>query len=345
LAKLSLREAFQRLAFLSIVFRGVISPAQEVQEDVMSKSEIMIAGAGPVGLSAALGLARAGVPIRIIDRLASPIAQSRAAIIQPRTLEHFERLGIVDDFLAAGVKVHGAAIYGPGNVLLVRPSFDYLPTPYPFMIGLEQFKTEELLTGRLKEVGGKIERGVELVGFEDTEDHVSVQLRHADGNKTTEEFAYLIGANGGHSAVRTGLGLQLEGETLDAIWITADVRIRWKHEPDELIACLSEEGIAFIAAMNDERWRVIVNVPKMTREQAEKVTVEDVQAMVSGRFKLNVSFYDPVWISVFGINTRMVPTMNRGHVFLAGDAAHVHSPVGGQGMNTGIQIRSILPGN
>src|SRR3981081_3553111 len=104
------------------------------------KTEVLIVGAGPVGLSAALALAKAGASIRIIDRLTSPTNQSRAAIVHARTLEHFERLGIVDDFLVAGVKVHGAAIYGAGDVLLVRPSFDYLPTPYPFMIGLEQFK-------------------------------------------------------------------------------------------------------------------------------------------------------------------------------------------------------------
>ena len=254
-----------------------------------------------------------------------------------RTLEQLERLGIVDDFLAAGVKVHGAAIYGPGDVLLVRPSFDSLPTPYPFMIGLEQFMTESLLAKRLKEAGVEVERGVELVSFQDTGDHVSARLRHPNGSETTTELSYLLGADGGHSTVRTGLGLQLEGETLDAIWLTADVKIRWKHDPDEAIAYLSEEGIAFIAAMNDDRWRVIVNVSQMTRDQADKATVEDVQALVCERFRVNVSLYDPVWISAFGINTRMASTMSRGRVFLAGDAAHVHSPVGGQGMNTGIQ--------
>jgi 2-polyprenyl-6-methoxyphenol hydroxylase-like FAD-dependent oxidoreductase len=307
-------------------------------ENIMSsRTEVLVTGAGPVGLSAALALAQAGVSIRIIDRLTVPTNQSRAAIVHARTLEHFERLGIVDDFLAVGVKVHGAAIYGPGDVLLVRPSFDYLPTPYPFMIGLEQFKTESLLTKRLKEAGVEVERGVELTSFQDAGDHVSARLRHPDGRETTEQFAYLVGTDGGHSTVRAGLGLQLEGETLDATWVTADVKMRWKHDPDEVVAYLSEEGIAFIAAMNDDRWRVIVNVPQMPREEAEKATVEDIQTIVCERFRVNVALYDPVWISAFGINTRMASTMSVGRVFLAGDAAHVHSPVGGQGMNTGIQ--------
>lgn len=103
------------------------------------------------------------------------------------------------------------------------------------------------------------------------------------------------------------------------------------------MALLSEDGIAFIAAMNDDRWRVIVTSPELTHEQAQKASLEDVQNLVNECFRTNVSLYDPVWISAFGINTRMAPTMSRGRVFLAGDAAHVHSPVGGQGMNTGIQ--------
>jgi 2-polyprenyl-6-methoxyphenol hydroxylase-like FAD-dependent oxidoreductase len=302
-----------------------------------NNAAVLIVGAGPVGLSAAVCLNRSGVPVRIIDKLSVPVNQSRAAIIQARTLEHFERLGIVEDFLAEGVKVHGAAIYGPGNTLLVRPSFDHLPSPYPFLIGLEQFKTEELLAARLMKGGVQVERGVELIDFQNADGHVSVRLRHVDGTETIEKYTYLIGADGSRSAVRASLGLTLEGETLDTTWITADVKIRWDRDPGEAIAYLAEDGIAFIAAMNDGRWRVIVTHDKMTREEAEKATVEDVQAIVCNRFGSEISLYDPVWISAFGINTRMAPTMNRGHVFLAGDAAHVHSPVGGQGMNTGIQ--------
>ena len=302
-----------------------------------NRAEVLIVGAGPVGLSAALALAQAKVPIRIIDRLPLPTDQSRAAILHVRTLEQFERLGVIEDFLDVGVKIHGASIYAPGNMLLVRPSFDDLPTHYPFMLGLEQFKTEALLTSRLKKAGIEVERSVELVSFSDTGDQVSARLKDPNGAETTETFDYLLGADGAHSTVRSGLGLELEGETLDATWITADVKIRWDRDPSELVALLSEDGIAFIAAMNDDRWRVIVSGPKLTHEQAEKASLEDVQNIVHELFRTNISLYDPVWISAFGINTRMAPTMSRGRAFLAGDAAHVHSPLGGQGMNTGIQ--------
>lgn len=302
----------------------------------MSKT-VLVAGAGPVGLAGALSLAQAGVPVRIIDRLATPTNQSRAAIVQARTMEHFQRLGCADDFLAAGVRVHGVAIYGPGHTLLTRNSLDHLPTPYPFMLGLEQSETERLLTARLRKAGVEIEREVELTGLEDRGDGVEVHLRRADGRETTEEFGWVIGADGARSAVRTALGLHLEGETLDTTWITADVKIRWNQDPGEAVACLTPEGIAFIAAMNGGRWRVIVNSHKMTPEEARAVTLADVQKLVNTHCATEVELYDPVWISPFGINTRMVPRMSVGRVFLAGDAAHVHSPVGGQGMNTGIQ--------
>ncbi|HEY5706067.1 MAG TPA: FAD-dependent monooxygenase [Terrimicrobiaceae bacterium] len=250
----------------------------------MSKA-VLVVGAGPAGLSAAVALKQAGIPTRIIDRLSAPTNQSRAAIVHARSLEHFERLGFVDDFLTAGVKVRGAAIYGPGNLLLIRPSLEDLPTPFPFMLGLEQFETERLLTTRLTQAGIAVERGAELVDFRDSAEHVAVRLRHAEGREETAEFAYVLGCDGARSTVRSVLGLHLEGETLDAIWITADVKIR---EPDEAIAFLSPDGIAFIAPMNDDRWRVIVNLPTTTKTEAEKLTLDDIQALVRDRFEADV---------------------------------------------------------
>jgi len=302
-----------------------------------SQADVLVVGAGPVGLAAALGLVLEGINVRIIDKLPIPTNQSRAAIVHARTIEHLQRIGVVDDFLEIGVKVHGVSVYGPGRKLLFSPSLDHIASPFPYMLGLEQFKTEEILTARLAKRGVTIERSVELVSFKDTGDHVSVQLRHADGTEEQTDVPWLIGGDGGHSTVRAGLGLHLEGATMDATWITADVKIRWDRDPGQAIAALTQDGIVFIAAMNEDRWRVIVNTPGMTKEQAAAATYDDVEAAVKKRLETDLSFYDGVWISSFGINTRMARTMNIGRVFLCGDAAHVHSPVGGQGMNTGIQ--------
>ncbi|MGH8047693.1 MAG: FAD-dependent monooxygenase [Chthoniobacterales bacterium] len=303
----------------------------------MHAAPVLVAGAGPVGLAAALSLAQSGIAVRIIDRLDKPTNQSRAAIIHARTLEMFERLGIVDDFLAIGVKVHGASLFGPGGALLARPNMDHLPSHYHYMLGVDQCTTERLLTEHLNALGVAVERQVEITGFKQSGTGVSATLKHADGSETAEEFSYLLGTDGARSTVRHGLDLQLEGETLDATWITADVKIRWDRPPDEAVVYLSLEGIAFIAPMNNDRWRVIVNVPKITAAEAEKITLEGVQDIVTRRFGIDAPLYDPVWISPFSINTRMTPTMRNGRVFLAGDASHVHSPLGGQGMNTGIQ--------
>jgi 2-polyprenyl-6-methoxyphenol hydroxylase-like FAD-dependent oxidoreductase len=132
-------------------------------------------------------------------------------------------------------------------MLLVRPSFDNLPTHYPFMLGLEQFKTEALLTGRLKKAGIKVQRSVELLSFSDTGGQVSAKLRHPDGAETKETFAYLLGSDGTHSTVRSGLGLKLEGETLDATWTTADEKIRWDRDPSEVVALLLEDEVALLS--------------------------------------------------------------------------------------------------
>jgi FAD binding domain len=166
---------------------------------------------------------------------------------------------------------------------------------------------------------------------------VAARLRHADGSEEKAEFAYVLGCDGARSTVRGVLGLHMKGETLDTIWMTADVKIRWDRNPDEAITYLSPDGIAFIAPMNGNRWRVVINLPTATKTEAERLTLDEIQSIVRERFGAEVPLYDPVWISPFGINTRMAPTMRRGRIFLAGDAAHVHSPVGGQGMNTGIQ--------
>ena len=297
----------------------------------------LIVGAGPVGLTAAVTLRKQGIACRIIDKATTPASQSRAAVIHARTLETLERLGLADQFVAAGVRIDGAVVRSDAGTTLVDVRMRDLPTEYAYFLGLNQAETERLLTAELQRLGGTIERGLELISL--GQDHLGTRAtrRRADGSHDVVAAPYLLGCDGGKSTVRHLLELPFEGETLDTQWLTADVRIDWDFPGDRALGYLSTHGLAFIARMDHERWRVIVNAPSHTRLTPENVTLEMVQDICSNRFGMKLRLHDPAWISPFAINTRMVPTLQVERIFLAGDAGHVHSPVGGQGMNTGIQ--------
>lgn len=297
---------------------------------------ILIVGAGPVGLTAALVLAKQQVPVRIIDQLPHRINQSRAAIIHARTLELFERLGVIDRFLAAGIRAHGVHVMDRDGTTLIRPSLDDLPTAYPYLLGLGQDQTERILTEELERIGIAIERPVILTGFTQTDESVSATIQHDDGRTETVEVAYLVGCDGSRSTVRHTLNLPMEGETLDVYWATADVRMDSDYPRDELVAIPASEGFGFASPLPDGRWRVVVDMGPKPAELPTTIPLAEVQAACD-RVGLRGKLSDPTWISPFGVNTRMAPKLQVGRVFIAGDAAHVHSPVGGQGMNTGIQ--------
>ena len=298
---------------------------------------ILISGAGPVGLTLAVTLRKMGVECRLIDKSPQPTNQSRAAIIHSRTMEVFERLGMVENFLREGVRVHGASIRSAWDKPIYELHLGGLPTEYPYFLGLNQTATERLLTEELVRLGGSVERSKTLVSLKQNADGVHVVLADESGSQTENSFNYVAGCDGGHSTVRHQLNLPFEGETLDTQWLTADVKIEWDFPGDKALGYLCPSGLAFIARMDSDRWRIIINAPDNVPLNPEDLTLEKIQDICLKRFGMAMHLHDPAWISPFAVNTRMAPCMQVGRVFLAGDAAHVHSPVGGQGMNTGIQ--------
>ena len=300
---------------------------------------ILIVGAGPVGLTMAVELSRYGVAVRLIDRAPRQTQTSKALVIWSRTLELLDRAGCTPDFLAAGLRGRGATVR-KGDQVLGETSFETVASPYNFALMIPQNETERLLTEQLKTLGVAVERKVELTGFCEEDDHVAARLRHADGREERVETPYLLGCDGAHSAVRHGLGVAFDGAPQGDDWFLADVRLEGAGAPaaDEVAAYQHHEGPFIIFPMPGGRARVIACVGKTDPAHPRPdPTLEEVQAVVDRRTAGGFCVADPNWLSNFRINERKVTDYRVGRVFLSGDAAHIHSPFGGQGMNTGMQ--------
>jgi 2-polyprenyl-6-methoxyphenol hydroxylase-like FAD-dependent oxidoreductase len=299
--------------------------------------QVLVVGAGPVGLAMAAELARYGVSVRIIDKAAQRTDKSKALVIWSRTLELLDRAGCTDAFVTAGHKVDAANIIA-GSKTIGHVGLAGVASPYPFALMLPQSETERLLEAHLAGLGVSVERQLELAGFTDTGTAVTATLRHPDGRDETLQTAWLIGCDGPHSTVRHALGLQFTGDTLQSDWILADVHLAGMQMPaSEMAAYWHEDGVLAIFPISPGRYRVIADHGSSEGAHPADPTLDQVQAVVDRRGPGGVTAVDPVWLSGFRINERKVGDYRLGRVFVAGDAAHVHSPAGGQGMNTGMQ--------
>ncbi len=297
-------------------------------------AQILVAGAGPVGLTMAASLARLGVAVRIVDPAPARSDTSKALVIWPRTLELLDIQGCVQEFLEAGMAGTGLRIMAHRSEL-ARLAFATAQSRFDFALLLPQNETERLLEAELARHGVAIERRVSLRAFTDDAAGVDAVLADENGNEERARFDYLVGCDGAHSTVRHTLGVPFAGSTEPSEWVLADLHLDGALPDSELLICWEEAGLLAMFPIIGGRWRVVADIGET--KIGETPTLADIQSLLDTRGPAALTARDPVWLSRFRINERKVAEYSRRRVFLAGDAAHVHSPAGGQGMNTGMQ--------
>jgi 2-polyprenyl-6-methoxyphenol hydroxylase-like FAD-dependent oxidoreductase len=303
----------------------------------MAKVDVLISGAGPVGLTMANELVRHGISVRIVDKSAERTDKSKALVLWSRTLELFDHAGYVDPFLAAGMQAHGAQMSN-GKDVIARISLDDIESVYPYALMIPQSDTERVLEEQLAKRGVKVERTVGLESFTDQGNQVQAVLRKASGESETLTADWLIGCDGAHSTVRHGLGFTFDGTTQPSDWYLADGHISGLEPQDRLHIFWHKDGILAFFPITEGRWRVIADLgPAQGDAHCPDPTLQEVQALITLRGTDGIVIKDAYWLAAFRINERKVSQYGRGRAFLAGDAAHIHSPAGGQGMNTGMQ--------
>ncbi|MCO5967288.1 FAD-dependent oxidoreductase [Actinoallomurus soli] len=293
-------------------------------------TEVAIVGAGPTGLTLAASLTDRGKDVVLLDKAAEGANTSRAAVVHARTLEVLEPLQVSGELVERGVIVPTFTVRDRDRTLM-RIDFGDLPSAHPYTLMVPQSTTEEVLLRRLRALGGDVHRGREVTAV--TGDAEGATVRLADG--ATVRARYVVGADGMHSVVREQAGIGFTGDAYPNSFVLADVHLEWDLPGDEVQLFFSPDGLVVVAPQPEGRHRVVATVD----DAPEHPDVADVRGLLAacGPRSAPARVHDVVWSSRFRVHHRMADRYRAGRIFLAGDAAHVHSPAGGQGMNTGIQ--------
>jgi 2-polyprenyl-6-methoxyphenol hydroxylase-like FAD-dependent oxidoreductase len=308
--------------------------------DRATKTDVIIIGAGPTGLALACQMIRYGIDFVIIDKNETTTPHSKAIGVQARTLEIYEQIGLADKLVDLGWKAERARLIVGGEV---RGEVDFSDigeglSDYPYVLIVEQGRHEKLIYDFITANGKDVRWQTELENFTQNASGVTAKIKNDGGEIETVSAKYLVACDGAKSTVRNSLGLTFEGTTFERMFYVADVDIDWEFKNDALMVFLMKSNLlAFFPMLGENRWRIVGTFPEQFAKDEGEVLYEEIEEQIKRDAELKLDITNVNWFSTYKVHTRHVNRFSEGRCFLAGDAAHIHTPAGAQGMNTGIQ--------
>ena len=304
------------------------------------KTDVIIVGAGPTGLSLACQLTRYGIDFVVVEKNAGVTPYSKALGVHARTLEIYEQLDLAREAVGRGTIAGKIRLLEKGEIVgeVDLSNIGEGLSPYPYMLVLEQSENERLLYEYLQNHGRNVLWQSELKSLSQDETGVTATVHDNSGASQIIAGKYLVGCDGPRSPVRNTLGLSFEGSTFERVFYVADVKIDWKYSHDALHGCLTRNAVvAFFPMAGEKHWRIVGAFPEEFAKDEGEILYEEIEARIKEESQIELDITHVDWFSTYKVHTRHVEKFSSGRCFLAGDSAHIHTPAGGQGMNTGIQ--------